>query len=172
MDSSATVGKNRIHVKNQQKMRPRNNKGQFVSQKAKRIFNCEQCAKEIFDYPINRRWKHVFCSRVCQGRWQMLNNNPSWRPEVKEKLSKTMKGRKTGRKPWNWNKLNLNSYHSLHKWVYRNLGAPTECEFCSSGKNLQWANKSHEYKHELTDWLRLCKNCHNKYDFKKGGFHA
>lgn len=27
-----------------------------------------------------------------------------------------------------------------------------------------WANKSHKYKRELTDWISLCVKCHKKYD--------
>ncbi len=33
-------------------------------------------------------------------------------------------------------------------------------------KGIQWANKSHTYKRELTDWFALCGTCHKKYDKK------
>ena len=33
-----------------------------------------------------------------------------------------------------------------------------------SGKKINWANKSHEYKGKINDWLRLCTFCHKKYD--------
>lgn len=57
---------------------------------------------------------------------------------------------------------------ALHHWVKRNLGFPNKCEFCGfeseSHHKIHWANKSHTYKRDITDWLRLCVPCHKKYD--------
>lgn len=55
---------------------------------------------------------------------------------------------------------------ALHDWVKSRLGSPSKCEHCSSttAKRFEWANKSHKYKRELTDWLRLCTKCHYDYD--------
>lgn len=53
----------------------------------------------------------------------------------------------------------------LHDWVYYHLGKPKKCEHC--GKEsfwIDWANKSHEYKRDLSDWLALCRSCHRYYD--------
>ena len=62
------------------------------------------------------------------------------------------------------------SYTALHHWLYRELGKPDTCQFCKrsglKGKFIQWANKSGEYKRELSDWLRLCAKCHYAYDRK------
>ncbi|SRR6266851_2158425 len=55
-------------------------------------------------------------------------------------------------------------YDTLHDWVRRHRGKPIKCEHCDSTANLQWANKSWEYKRELDDWLELCSRCHSKYD--------
>ena len=58
-------------------------------------------------------------------------------------------------------------YMALHHWVRKNLGKPTECSSCRktfSGKKIQWANKSGEYKKYPCDWLRLCAKCHFIYD--------
>jgi len=56
-------------------------------------------------------------------------------------------------------------YVSLHGWVRRHKVDPKYCEHCKAeDKKLQWANKSHEYKRELDDWLRLCIPCHRKHD--------
>ena len=66
---------------------------------------------------------------------------------------------------WKGNKV---GYEALHTWIYRNLGKPTQCEFCGrdglSGKYIHWANKSRKYLRTLSDWLRLCAKCHWKYD--------
>ena len=57
------------------------------------------------------------------------------------------------------------SYGALHSWVYRRLGKPKECEHCEiKSKKLAWANKSHEYKRDLNDWISLCYSCHKLYD--------
>lgn len=59
-------------------------------------------------------------------------------------------------------------YDALHRWVYRNLGKPSKCEFCEKieerSSYIHWANKSGEYKRDLADWLRLCAKCHYHYD--------
>lgn len=70
------------------------------------------------------------------------------------------------------------SYFGLHAWVQRKLGAPSKCEnkdcvyprLNSRGKILtkpgkfHWANRSKVYKRDLSDWVRLCANCHSKFD--------
>jgi hypothetical protein len=55
----------------------------------------------------------------------------------------------------------------LHNWVQRNLGKPRKCEHCGTtqAKQYDWANISQEYKRDLTDWKRLCRSCHAKYDY-------
>lgn len=59
-------------------------------------------------------------------------------------------------------------YGALHTWVRNQLGRPEVCEHCDTsglnGRKIDWANKSHKYKRDVTDWLRLCKSCHKKYD--------
>lgn len=59
-------------------------------------------------------------------------------------------------------------YRALHHWVKRHKGEPTKCVFCgkekTTPKSIHWANKSHQYKRDLTDWLQLCVNCHIRYD--------
>jgi hypothetical protein len=59
-------------------------------------------------------------------------------------------------------------YYALHGWVYRRLGQPKKCKSCGikSGR-IEWANKSHQYKRDIKDWISLCKKCHGKYDSGK-----
>ncbi len=61
-------------------------------------------------------------------------------------------------------------YSGLHMWVRSVLGTPSRCEHCGknvlNGKQIHWANKSQQYKRDLTDWLRLCAKCHSAYDRK------
>ena len=55
----------------------------------------------------------------------------------------------------------------LHNWVERHKGKPRKCEHCKTTKAKQydWANISQEYKRELSDFMRLCRSCHAKYDY-------
>lgn len=59
-------------------------------------------------------------------------------------------------------------YFALHSWIRRELGKSDICEHCGKsglkGRQIHWANKSGEYKRELTDWIRLCVRCHSGYD--------
>lgn len=96
----------------------------FVKKPGKNKFKCEICPIEFWDWPVNRRWEHVFCSQVCAGKWKMKNlNNPSKDDGVKKLLSSQKMGDKNprfGKPSWNsgkkglqvaWNKgiPNLNS---------------------------------------------------------------
>ena len=63
-------------------------------------------------------------------------------------------------------------YHALHDWVERELGKPTQCEHCPQNdpkRVYHWSNKSHQYKRDRTDWIRLCVSCHRKYDYSYKG---
>lgn len=87
--------------------------------------------------------------------------------ENRKKISKTLTGKYVGEKAYQWKGENV-GYCALHIWVKKHLGQPTKCEHCEkdglTGHQIHWANKSGEYKRDLTDWLRLCVKCHRKYD--------
>jgi hypothetical protein len=58
---------------------------------------------------------------------------------------------------------------ALHAWVARHSLHLGFCDHCgTSDRKLEWANKSQQYKRDLSDWLRLCRSCHLKYDNKMG----
>ena len=103
--------------------------------------------------------------------------------EAKRKISEAHKGKRLsketkrkigdshrGEKSHLWKGENV-GYRGLHYWVRSLLGTPDTCEFCGknglSGRKIHWANKSGEYKHNITDWLRLCVKCHKAYDRNK-----
>lgn len=73
---------------------------------------------------------------------------------------------KPGQVPHNY-KGDQAGYDALHDWVKRHAVDPGACEHCGhdgSERRLEWANKSHEYRRDLDDWLRLCSTCHGEYD--------
>lgn len=117
-------------------------------------------------------------------------NPKNWKlsKNTKEKLKKAHKGRhhspktefKKGLIPWNKGKEFMADekhpnwkgdkvgYSALHNWIRKKLGKPKKCEHCGTTKGtLHWANKSGEYKRDLTDWISLCVRCHRKYDLKR-----
>jgi hypothetical protein len=87
--------------------------------------------------------------------------------EAKIKIGLANKGHKglSGINSPNW-KGDKVGYDGLHDWIQRERGNPQQCEFCgtTTAKRYEWANKSHEYKRDLTDWIRLCPSCHKRYD--------
>lgn len=84
--------------------------------------------------------RSTYCSRPCKTKY-MKRITPS-----------NYKGGRVG-------------YDALHDWINRWLGKAKVCKFCGEDKKrVHWANKSHEYKRELTDFIPLCVSCHRKYD--------
>ena len=94
-------------------------------------------------------------------------NNPMYGKTHTEEYKKWLKNNKSGSNNNNWRDDNV-GYSGLHQWVVKQLGQPTECEYCGkdglTGRFIQWANISGEYKRDLSDWIRLCAKCHWNYD--------
>ena len=99
---------------------------------------CKTCNKDFQTYDKRK----MFCNSEC-GYNRPESEQPAWKGDGV-------------------------SYSGLHKWVAARLGKPKECEFCHTivddPKAIHWANKSQEYKRDLSDWLRLCRKCHMEYD--------
>lgn len=63
-------------------------------------------------------------------------------------------------------------YDALHDWVNRHKGKAARCCHCGTKRNVHWANVSHEYRRDLSDYMSLCVSCHRKYDFPHKGSMA
>lgn len=117
--------------------------------KAGKWVECLICQKKIWRKPyLLKKFKASVCSRKCN--WEYKRKHVDYTGI-------------TGKNHRGW-KGDSVSYFVLHKWVRRHLGGAKTCSKCQSEKNVQWANKSHEYKRDLSDWLQLCVPCHKKYD--------
>lgn len=107
--------------------------------------------------------------------------NPFWgKKHTKESRNKITLAN-TGRKAWNkglvgylagenhynWKGDNA-GYHSLHKWISKLSGKANKCAECGSTRYVQWANLSHHYKRDETDWKQLCAKCHQTFDRRTG----
>lgn len=110
-----------------------------------------------------------------------------------ERHSRTLKGKKQSQASNNkrrmalWGKKNhqwkgdVVGYRALHKWVEHSLGKAGRCEnknchyprkdqrgvLMLRPKRFHWANISHKYKRDLSDWIQLCASCHMLNDLGK-----
>lgn len=83
-------------------------------------------------------------------------------------LNKGKKCGKSGEEHHQWKGDNVGK-DALHFWVIRHKKDPGFCEHCGTkDKKLEWSNISQQYKRILSDWQRLCRSCHLKYDIKAG----
>lgn len=141
---------------------------------------CKQCSLKF-----NTRFRtQIFCSHVCYSIYKIgikqtdehrmkisraLTGKPQSEEHVlKHALSITGKSRLdiVGKKHWQW-KGDAVSYGTLHDWVAYWKGRPKKCDECGITEKqrvYQWANISGEYKRDLSDWVRLCVQCHRKRD--------
>jgi hypothetical protein len=135
---------------------------------------CEYCHSPFLALVYkHQRFCSVKCSSFGSPRKAMLGKKMN--EETKQKISCAMKGRiplnilkgeLSGEKHPLWKGAKV-GYRNLHRWVEYHLGKPCECEECGiegAGHRMHWANKSHKYLRELTDWIRLCAKCHKAFD--------
>lgn len=88
--------------------------------------------------------------------------------EQKDRISLKRKGKMKGKLNHKWKGKQV-GYYALHSWLGREKTKKGICEHCDNKRRTAWANKSHEYKRDLKDWLELCRPCHMKYDKKTWG---
>lgn len=131
---------------------------------------CNKCKKE-YQVQNYRKLTSKTCSKVCHNSIAgkiggsagkgVTRNNGVKRPYLSARNKVVVyKGKDSGM--WKGDKI---GYLSMHQWIRYNYGKPTKCERCNSTKNVQWANKSHNYEREnRNDWMQLCCSCHRKYD--------
>jgi hypothetical protein len=66
---------------------------------------------------------------------------------------------KIGSKNHNW-KGDKVSRGAVHDWIKTRLPKPEKCEHCQQKPPRDLANKSGEYRRDLSDWEWLCRRCH------------
>lgn len=133
-------------------------------------------------YIHKRGWKHKTATKEKIGKANSISLKGKVRPEaVKKKIRDTIirightfPPVKYAEEHHGWKGNNV-GYSGLHYWIESKRGRPTKCEHCGvenlRPRQYNWANKSHQYKRELTDWIRLCIRCHYKYDKNTNSKH-
>lgn len=128
------------------------------------------CGVDFETYPSRvKQGRGRYCSRGCMYhyrvrpkglKYSVVKDNPtSFRP---------------GDEPWDKGLHRPDmyaqnpAYSSIHKWVRQWAVDPGCCEQCESTEDLQWSNKSGDYLRDLSDWQRLCRRCHFRYDRATG----
>ena len=75
--------------------------------------------------------------------------------------------RKIGKETPNWKGDQVGT-DQLHAWFRKHFPQPAKCQMCKrESERLDLANKSGQYKRDLTDWLWLCRKCHKRYDCER-----
>jgi len=144
-------------------------------EKPKILKNCNFCKKEFLVWPSDVS-KHCSISCVYKSRIKReiknckicnleFNSLPSSNAHYCSKKCASVGI--SGDKNYKWKGDDV-GYNGLHNWVRNKLGTPSRCESCGKTKGFfDWANISHLYKRDLSDWARLCRKCHISYDSAK-----
>lgn len=129
-------------------------KGYKHSKETKKKIKESLRGKNIGKWNLGRK-----ASDETRKKMSLARKGKPFTEEHKKKLSESKKGIK--HPLWKGDSV---GYKSLHQWVSRELGIADVCFLCKSVSNVEWASKSHKYKRDLGDWIKLCKKCHWKYD--------
>lgn len=116
---------------------------------------CKVCGSEYM-VRKNNISRSKFCGRACTYKSQ-IGREVSLETRIKASESKM------GESNPMWKGNNV-GYTALHDWVRRRLPKPEVCELCHATEPYDLANRSGEYKRDLSDWEWLCRACHMKED--------
>lgn len=85
---------------------------------------------------------------------------------VRKKIGRANSGRKNGQY-----KTKGLGYGGVHIWLRKKFGSPKHCEVCDrkDKKAYDWAKKTGKnYTRRRSNFLRLCRGCHQCYDYANG----
>lgn len=124
---------------------------------------CNYCHNSFYALPgsLRREWG-LYCSHSCSSR---SRDNTLHLGRYAKKG--TLAPRTSFKKGQTRFKGTIKEYKQLHYRIGLLLGKPnicTNCDKIASGRQIDWANISGEYKEDPDDWIRLCKKCHWNYD--------
>lgn len=126
---------------------------------------CKVCKTALEYYTTEK--SGLYCSRKCWSTVAVANlgtrmSGKRWSAKQHRKFKRSVSG--ANHHHWVGDKI---GYTALHRWVERHRGKPKRCGHCgtrSPYRHYEWANVSHKYLRDLKDFIRLCKQCHHKFD--------
>lgn len=140
---------------------------------------CLFCKKSFYASLSRIRRGQKFHSKSCADLYKKGKPAPNI-PTRFIKNDPRLKDRRLENHPaWkNWDNLKYGAKHYRIRILY---GKAYKCEYkhCSYprktgrgkilffAKAFEWANVSHEYKQNRSDWIMLCNSCHFLYDHDK-----
>src|SRR3990167_5919079 len=143
---------------------------------SKTLYHCEWCKKMIYDWPSNKRFKHIFCGLKCRGKYFWTKKNPAKKSSVKRILRNQKLGKKnpqfSGANSSNWKGgvtpeirriRNSDEYALWRKAVF--VRDNYTCIWCGSNGNI---NADHikpfsdypELRFAIDNGRTLCVSCH------------
>lgn len=135
--------------------------------------NCFICKKILYKKPheITRNKSGKNCCITCFPKFAQkmgFGKSNKGRKATNETIQKLKEKRKfrVGELSPNYKGDNA-GYFAIHNWIRKKLGSPKKCEHCKTENpktRYEWANISRKNKREPSDWIRLCKKCHSKFD--------
>lgn len=148
--------------------------------------NCLICGKEFYVKPsVAKKGFGKYCGWECKNKGHSkdmtgrkilwgdkigeANKRRTFTPEQIEGYRQRRLGENNPMYRGNAHKIDKH-YRHVHYWIARVYGRPQLCQHCritSSSYHYQWANISGEYRKDISDWARLCAQCHRAYDWGK-----
>jgi hypothetical protein len=145
--------------------------------KSKKGLYCKACGYKHRTRPSGLTYKITSPNRGWFKKGSQLNLGRKLSAETRAKISAVQMGQrkspatefKAGMESTLW-KGDSVGYGGLHAWVRAQLGPARgrSCSQCSSNNGVGWANRSHQYRRDIEDWLLLCAKCHAIYDSGNG----
>jgi hypothetical protein len=56
------------------------------------------------------------------------------------------------------------AYSTIHTWINRVAVKTGSCSRCGAERTTHWANLSHTYRRDVSDFAEMCVPCHWRYD--------
>lgn len=143
---------------------------------------CKWCGRKGNAKPsVVKTGRKKYCSFECKHQGQriaMTGREFTWGHKIglaqigrqysEETLVKMSQVKLGKRNPmWTGKAVPINAHYTkVHRWIIKELGKPQFCQNCGDQEKgrYEWANVSHDYKYEISDWARLCPRCHRNYD--------
>jgi hypothetical protein len=136
--------------------------------------NCQVCGRE-FETKQNliSIGKGKFCSQSCSSKIAVLPmlkriKAGEWKDISRASIAKLHAAVASDETlHWKWKGEGV-GYYGVHDWITKHFGQPMECEVCGLNdpkRKYHWANLSHKYRRDRSDFKRMCVSCHRKYDY-------